>query len=104
MSTPTLQAMRPYSDSWSMFSVLPWMRGPTALIKASGARGLSRDGDYAQTKRFLIDRVVDRGHDHSDYRRDRYPEPAAGTHCGQRGLLSKFDPKAYQCCKQRLSL
>ena len=44
-----------YSDSWSMFSVLPWMRGPTALIKASGARGLSRNGDYAQTKRFLID-------------------------------------------------
>jgi len=21
----------------------------------------------------------------------RHPEPAAGTHCGQRGLLSKFD-------------
>jgi hypothetical protein len=54
ISAPTLQAMR-LTQPREQFLSLTADGGATALIKASGARGLSRNGDYAQTKRFLID-------------------------------------------------
>jgi hypothetical protein len=53
IAAPTLQAMR-LTQPKRQFLNLTADGGATALIKASGARGLSRNGDYAQTKRFLI--------------------------------------------------
>jgi hypothetical protein len=53
ISAPTLQAMR-LTQPREQFLSLTADGGATALIKASGARGLSRNGDYAQAKRFLI--------------------------------------------------
>jgi hypothetical protein len=52
--SPTLQAMR-LTQPREQFLRLTADGGATALIKLSGARGLSRNGDYAQTKRFFID-------------------------------------------------
>jgi hypothetical protein len=53
ISAPVLQAMR-LTPPREQFLSLIADGGATALIKASGARGLLRNGDYAQTKRFLI--------------------------------------------------
>jgi hypothetical protein len=53
ISAPVLQAMR-LTPPREQFLSLTADGGATALIKASGARGLSRNGDYAQTKRFFI--------------------------------------------------
>jgi hypothetical protein len=36
-----------------------------------------------ETKGLLTDRIADCGGDHSDHRRDCYPEPVARTYCGE---------------------
>jgi hypothetical protein len=53
ITAPTLQAMRLTQPRQQFLSLIA-DGGATALIKASGVRGLSRNGDYAQTKRFFI--------------------------------------------------
>src|SRR5690348_17736619 len=54
---------------------------PRTRVSCEGERSNAK-----QTKGFLVNRALDRGGDHSDYRRHRHPEPAARQDRRKSGL------------------